>query len=69
MKEKLIKTTTKTGNPMAPTMNSDVRFLQYRNTETEFDYKTISFGPDQFIIDDFKYLESCEIFSADPHSN
>ena len=54
---------------MAPTMNSDVRFLQYRNTETEFDYKTISFGPDQLIIDEFKYLESCEIFSADPESN
>lgn len=54
---------------MAPTINNDTRFLQYRNTETEFDYKTISFAPDQFLVDKFKYLESCEVFSDDPRSN
>ena len=43
--------------------------MQYRQTETEFDFKTVSYGPDQFIIDDFKYVESWEIFSADPQSN
>jgi hypothetical protein len=69
MKEKFIKTTTQTGNPIAPTCNSDVRFLQYHQTETEFDFKTISYGPDQFIVDDFKYIETWEIFSADPQSN
>lgn len=69
MKEKLIKATTKTGNPLNPTLLSDIRFLQYRQTETEFDFKTISYGPNQFIAEDFKYFETWEIFSADPQSN
>ena len=67
--KKTIAITTKTGNPFAPVSNTDVTFLQYRQTDTEFDFETIVYGANQFIISDLKYFEKWEIFSADPQSN
>ena len=69
LKTREFKISTQTGNPLAPTCNSDVTYLLYKQSDTQIDSKTISFAPDQYLADDFKYLENWEVLSAGPDSN
>jgi len=64
-----MKTHMNTGYAILPKVYREITMLNYSHTDTEFKHKVIFYGPDQYIMKDFKCLESWEIFSADPRSN
>lgn len=64
-----MKTHMNTGYSILPKFNKEITMLNYFHTDTESKTKIIYYGPDQYIVKDFKLYELWEVFSADSRSN
>lgn len=59
------KTSVKTPNPIAPTCITDISFLLYKDSPINLAWTAISFAPNQYLSDSFKFYDNWEVMSAD----
>lgn len=67
LRRRYIKTSTKTPNPIAPTCISDVNLLIYKD-DSSLAWESISYAPNQYLSDSFKFKDNWEVLTADAQS-
>lgn len=68
LSRRYVKLSTPTPNPIAPTCISDVYFLLYENKRESLKWQSMSYAPDQYLSDTFKFWDNWEVLTSSPDS-